>query len=74
MSDPRYKAFARSLESGRVLTVLYRWAAVEQRLVNMLSQLWADLADDPKLDLKSEIAGRLAALSQNLEQTIFATW
>jgi ABC-type glycerol-3-phosphate transport system substrate-binding protein len=74
VSDPLYKAFARSLKSGRVLNVLYRWAAVEQRLVNMLSQLWADLADDPKLDLKSEIAGRLTALSLNLEQTLFAAW
>jgi hypothetical protein len=52
----------------------YRWAAVEQRLVQMLSQLWSDLADNPQLDLEDEIDRRVAALGENLEHTILATW
>lgn len=74
VSDPRYQAFARSLEKGRVLTVSYRWAAVEQRLVNALGQLWSDLATDPQLDLEVEIERRIMKLSEDLEQTILATW
>jgi hypothetical protein len=39
-----------------------------------MSQLWSDLAADPQLDLDSEIAERTAALVENLERTILATW
>jgi len=74
ISDPRYQALAKSAKSGRVLKASYRWAAVEQHLMNMLSQLWSDLAADPQLDLDSEIAKRTAALVENLERTILATW
>jgi len=74
VSDPRYRTFATSLKSGRVLTVSYRWAAVEQRLVGMLKQLWSDLAADPELDLDAEIGGRVAALVDELEHTLLATW
>jgi multiple sugar transport system substrate-binding protein len=74
VSDPRYRAFAKSVKSGRVLKASYRWAAVEQHLMGMMSQLWSDLAADPQLDLDSEIAERTAALVENLERTILATW
>ena len=74
ISDPRYRTFAVSLKSGRVLTVSYRWAAVEQRLVDMLKQLWADLAADPELDLDAEIEARVAVLIEELEHTLLATW
>jgi multiple sugar transport system substrate-binding protein len=73
-SDPRYRAFAQSLNTGRVLTVSYRWAAVEQRLVTLLARLWSDVAADPELDLDVEIAGRVAALVDDLEHTLLATW
>lgn len=73
-SDSRYHALAQSLNTGRVLTVSYRWAAVEQRLVTLLTRLWADVAADPKLDLNVEIAGRVAALVEELEHTLLATW
>lgn len=72
--DPRYQAFATSLKRGRALQASYRWAAVEQRLVNLLSRLWRDLAENPQLDLENEIAERIAALIQNLERTVLATW
>jgi multiple sugar transport system substrate-binding protein len=73
-TNPHYQALAKSLQSGRTLKILYRWAAIEQRLVNMLTQLWSDLARDPKLDLKNEIASRTTALIDNLGKTILATW
>jgi ABC-type glycerol-3-phosphate transport system substrate-binding protein len=74
VSDPRYQPFAASLRTGRVLTISYRWAAVEQRLANMFSQLWSDLADDPELDLKAEIAERIAVLTRDLDPIIAAPW
>lgn len=73
-SDPHYQALARSLKSGRTIKIIYRWAAVEQRLVRMLTQLWSDLAQDPRLDLETEVASRTAALIDNLGRTILATW
>jgi multiple sugar transport system substrate-binding protein len=74
ISGPRHRAFVRSLKSGRTLKIIYRWAAVEQRLVNMLTRLWSDLAKDPQLDLEAEVASRTMALIDNLENTILATW
>jgi multiple sugar transport system substrate-binding protein len=74
VSDPRYQAFATSLKTGRVFTISFRWAAVERRLVDMFSQLWSDLADDPELDLEAEIAGRTALLIEDLERTLLAIW
>jgi multiple sugar transport system substrate-binding protein len=74
VSDPQYRPFATSLKTGRVLTISYRWAAVEKRLVNMFSQLWSDLADDPELDLKAEIAERITVLTKDLERIIAAPW
>ncbi|MBN1659821.1 MAG: extracellular solute-binding protein [Anaerolineae bacterium] len=72
--DPRYQAFAHSLKSGRVLTVSYRWAAVEKRLVDMLSRLWSDLVANPELDLEAEIAVRVNTLIAELQRTVLATW
>jgi multiple sugar transport system substrate-binding protein len=74
VDDPRYRIFAESLRAGRVLTISYRWAAVEQRLERMMTQLWADLADDPDLDLEAEIASRIAEMSEHLEKTVLASW
>jgi multiple sugar transport system substrate-binding protein len=73
-SDPHYQALARSLKSGRTLKIFHRWAAIEQRLVHMLTQLWSDLARDPQLDLENEVASRTTALIDNLGKTILATW
>jgi multiple sugar transport system substrate-binding protein len=74
VSGPRHRAFVRSLKSGRALKIIYRWAAVEQRLVNMLTRLWSDLAKNPQLDLEAKVASRTTALINNLENTILATW
>lgn len=74
ISEPHYRAFASSLKTGRVMTISYRWTAVEQRLVHMLSQLWSDLADNPQLDLEDEIDRRIAALGEDFERTILAKW
>ncbi len=71
-SDPYYRVFAQSLKSGRMLQRSRRWAVIEQRLVNMLSQLWSDLASNPCLDLGVEIAERTAVLINRLEKIIVA--
>jgi ABC-type glycerol-3-phosphate transport system substrate-binding protein len=74
VSDPRYQVFAQSLKIGRVLTVSYRWAAVEQRLMSLLRRMWADLADDPQLDLKAELSERTKTLIEELERTVLGAW
>jgi multiple sugar transport system substrate-binding protein len=71
-SHPLYKVSFESLQTGRAIQSVPRWAAVETRISIMLQQLWQVIFDNPDLDLRAEIVCRVTEVSDRLENTILS--
>ncbi len=58
------------LNSGRAFPTITRWAIVEDRLMEALSQLWEDVSSHPNQDIDAIIADRLVPLANRLDQIL----
>jgi multiple sugar transport system substrate-binding protein len=67
---PLYRIATQGLERGRSFPSFTLWGLVEDKLNEVLSQLWADLLANPGLDLGQTIAERLASAAQRLDLTL----
>jgi len=72
-SDPLYKISAESLQTGRTIQAVPRWAAVEARTVVLLQRLWQTIFANPDMDLRAEITRQVTEVSERLKNTILAT-
>jgi maltose-binding protein MalE len=71
-SDPLYKVSFESLQTGRAIQAVPRWAAVETRISVLLQQLWQAVFANPDLDLRAEIVRRVTEVSDRMENTILS--
>jgi len=69
-SQGPYQVISASLKRGHGFQAAYMWGLLEDGLVAVLSQLWAELFDNPHLDLERVIAERLETLARSFDRTL----
>ena len=62
-----------SLRIGRTFQSSRKWAVIEIPLNPALSELWAELFENPDLDLIVEISCRFANVQKSIEQSLLRT-
>jgi multiple sugar transport system substrate-binding protein len=68
--DPRYQALAHAARSGRSYPALLRWGLIEENLSRALTQIWSDLATNPRSDLDVLFAQRIDPLVKRLNNLL----
>jgi multiple sugar transport system substrate-binding protein len=71
-TDPNLRLVRDCLRHGRNFRSAHQWAGVEMRLNEMCYRLWADLFDNPGLNLAEEIEARVATTAGRLEKTLLS--
>lgn len=69
-SNPAYKKMVQATLAGRAFSSQPLWGVVEQRLSSLLSQLWDDCAQKPKVSLTDIIESDLSVLARRLAITL----
>jgi multiple sugar transport system substrate-binding protein len=69
-TDPRYQVLAQAAQSGRSYPTLLRWGLIEENLSRTLTQIWSDLAADPRSDLDKLFAQRIDPLVKRLNSLL----
>jgi len=69
-TDPRYQVLAKAAQSGRSYPTLLRWGLIEENLSRTLTQIWSDLAADPRRDLDGLFAQRIDPLATRLNNLL----
>lgn len=72
-TDRFLQVIAYSLKIGRPFYSSRKWAVIETHLNPGLSGLFADLDEDPGLDLHTEVPRRFAILQRSIEQSLLRT-
>lgn len=65
-----YAQYLQSIQRGRSFPTMHLWGAVEDKLRVGLSNIWADLFDNPTQDLDQCIAKHLVPLARRLNMTL----
>jgi multiple sugar transport system substrate-binding protein len=69
-SDPLYRPIVEGSRTGRSYTASRMWGLIEDKLINELNAMWAELFAQPELDLDKFIADHLGPLSERLDVTL----
>jgi multiple sugar transport system substrate-binding protein len=69
-TSPHYRVIGKSLRAGRGFHAAYMWGLVEEKLIDALGKLWADIFADPDLDPEKAIASKMEPLAQQLDRTL----
>jgi multiple sugar transport system substrate-binding protein len=69
-TDAFHQILMDGLNSGRSFPAITRWSIVEDRLTQVLSQLWEDVLSHPNRDIDAIIADRLVPLANRLDNTL----
>jgi ABC-type glycerol-3-phosphate transport system substrate-binding protein len=69
-TDVFHQILMDGLNSGRSFPTITRWSIVEDRLMQVLSQLWEDVSSHPNQDVDEIMANRLVPLAHRLDQTL----
>jgi ABC-type glycerol-3-phosphate transport system substrate-binding protein len=69
-TDKFHQILMQGLNSGRSFPTLTRWAIVEDRLMQVLSELWEDVLSHPDRDIDAIMADRLVPLAGRLDKTL----
>jgi len=69
-TDPRNQELARAAQRGRSYPTLLRWGLIEENLSRTLTQIWSDLAADPRRDLDGLFAQRIDPLATRLNNLL----
>ena len=72
-SDRFLQVVVQSLKTGRPFQSSRKWAVIGIHLKPALRQLYADLYENPDLDLKSEVARRFSDLENTIEESLLRT-
>ncbi len=66
-TDEFHQVLMDGLNSGRSFPAITRWSIVEDRLIQVLGQLWEDVLADPNRDIDAIITARLVPLANRLD-------
>jgi multiple sugar transport system substrate-binding protein len=69
-TDPIYQVMCQSLLVGRSFPNLPLWGLVENKLTAALDRVWADILDQPQIDIRATLKKYLEPLAQQLELTL----
>lgn len=65
-TDPHFQKLAQAAQNGRAYPHLPRWGLIEEKLSEVLTDIWADLLTHPNSDLDGVIAQRIEPLAARL--------
>jgi multiple sugar transport system substrate-binding protein len=69
-NDSRYGVFIQAMRAGRSIHPIPLWGLVEERLSNALSQVWANIFDQPDRPLEAIISHHMIPLARRLDLTL----
>jgi multiple sugar transport system substrate-binding protein len=69
-TDPYYQKIIEALASGRTHPRIAMWGLVEDRLVNLLANLWNEVRADPAQDITALVERNVVPLAQRLAATL----
>jgi multiple sugar transport system substrate-binding protein len=69
-TDEFHQILMDGLKSGRSFPTITRWSIVEDRLTQVLSQLWEDVSSQPDRDIDAIITDRLVPLANRLDNIL----
>lgn len=72
-NDRFLQTVVQSLKTGQAFQSSRKWAVIEIRLHPALTGMWADLFDNPDMNLDKEIAMRFAGVQKSIEQALLRT-
>jgi multiple sugar transport system substrate-binding protein len=73
VDDSLYRVMSDASKIGRSFPSFSAWGLIEDSLTAELTRLWADVLDDPRLDLDAAINERLGKLARQLDFTLSQT-
>lgn len=69
-NDSFHQILMDGLHFGRSFPTITRWAIVEDRLIQALSELWEDVSSDPNRDIDEIMTDRLVPLANRLDNIL----
>ena len=69
-TDAFHQILMDGLKSGRSFPAITRWSIVEDRLIQVLSQLWEDVLSQPNRNVDEIIADRLIPVANRLDKIL----
>jgi ABC-type glycerol-3-phosphate transport system substrate-binding protein len=69
-TDPRYQKIIEALATGRTHPRIAMWGLVEDRLVNLLANLWDEVRADPAQDIAALVERNVVLLAERLAATL----
>jgi multiple sugar transport system substrate-binding protein len=69
-TDPLYESVVEALKAGRSYQINRLWGMVEERLIGTLSQIWAEILEQPDMDVDALLDRHLPPLAERLNQVL----
>jgi hypothetical protein len=71
-TDPRYQIMSQSLKTGRSFSAARMWGLIEDKLTFTVSQIWAELLENPALPVEETVSKYIDPLAHELNRLLAA--